>query len=124
MSRWTAVISAAFTGRRALRDAGLGGVLGLFAAILHRGLIGAGGISPRIEYWTLTLVGMAAGVLIGSRARGRSAVGSGGESRATGGAASTAGFGYRRLAAVGVLAPFGFLIASVRSWQAPASWSG
>jgi|GEM_PF-1144914 len=119
MTRWTGLIPAAFSGRPALRDAGLGGVLGLFAAILHRGLIGAGGISPRIEYWTLTLVGMAAGLLIGSRARGRTAPAAG-ASGAAGGDGSKAGLGYRRLAAVGMLAPLGFLIASVLELQAPA----
>lgn len=112
---WTRFIPDAFTGRpRFLRDAGLGGVAGLIVAILHRSLLGSG-VNPRIEYWTLTLVGMAAGVLIGGRAKGRAAPATDAGGAQEGGPAP----GYRRLAAVGVLAPLAYVTAHVLESQAP-----
>jgi branched-chain amino acid transport system permease protein len=118
MRRWTMLIPDAFTGRPpALRDAGLGGVTGLLLAILHRGLLGGGAFNPRIEYWVVTLAGMAVGVLIGSRARGHTATPAAGSGSAPGTGAAAPVLGYRRLAAVGVLAPAAFLTAhALESW--------
>jgi branched-chain amino acid transport system permease protein len=130
----TALIPGCFSYLPAVaRDAGLGALAGLGTAIFHRALLGSSW-NPRIEYWIFTIAGILAGAGLGKWMRDRAgAAGAAGTTRAAQaagmtGAAEAAGMtgaaaaarttgadgaakpsGYRRLAAVGVLAPVGFL---------------